>query len=212
MVAEPSYDPRQSNEMTDDRVPRSAMLAQQHAELTSRPWRQNTAGEDMIPEQSQPSPRLRGSVTGAAGPAPLATTPEPRATMGDIAEMAANTTIDMAVHASASPSLAKVAGAAAKSLISCARRATAVSPEEVASLVAYDVLEDTEATEEKQETPPKVPTNETLSTTVDDTAWRQGVHLRRSKTTGKSSLEECVSEWHKKRVDAHGRTTTMTAR
>ena len=147
MAAEHGYDSRQDQEMTEERVPRSAMLAHQHAELVSRPWRQNTAGEDMIPEQSQPSPRLRGSATGAAGQAPLATTPESRATMGDIAEMAANTTIDMAVHASASPSLAKVAGAAAKSLISCARRATAASPEEVASLVAYDVLEDTEVAE-----------------------------------------------------------------
>ena len=88
--------------------------------------------------------------------------------------------------------VASVAGTVVKTALrSCARRLHAPSPEAVDSLVAQDLLgfdEDETADPQGTEEPPR------RCPDTSDPSWRQHVHLRKN-DKGKSSLEECMSEW-----------------
>ena len=129
----------------------------------------------------------------------------------------------MAMQSSSSPSMARAIGAAAKGAISsCARRATATPKEGPSSPAISNYVADpmgsnstaTEASNSVTAAPapagtvdPEVLANETEV----DPQWRKYVHIRPD-APGKSSLEHCISEWHKERYDAHGNPFTLTAR
>ena len=179
---------------------------------STRPWRKTIIRQVYRPGSELPQPP----------PAPLdvsapatATTAEASATAAadsllpstpeGIATAVADELVDQMVNATSVPQpLARATGTVIKSTFKVCARRLARTPEIHGDegLLGSDDEDENIRHEEPQSGP-------CIDTT--DTTWRQYVHLRKNEH-GRSSLEECMKEWHIPRGDDHGNVSTLMVR
>ena len=109
---------------------------------------------------------------------------------GELATTVAEAAVEVAINNTSLPSsVAKVAATVGKSLVrTCARRAMETTPDHaIESMVTYDILG------EEEDAAPRPTPQDAPCINTSDPRWRWHVHLKKD-TSGKASLEECVSE------------------